>query len=887
MKISYILFSLIVGLFDISKQEDIQLEDLPSESVTVDIYKQKNIQIEDLPSESVTVDISKEKNIQLEDLTSESGAVVTGLSDIYKQKNIQLEHSTVHSVIDTNTTTDLNDVFCGLWTSTCPLINGSCRNNIPDINETYQILDNWITDYQPLITKEIIGTTFEGASVYLYTITNTTYTIQKNILLITSLLHGNEGQGLTVLLYFIGQILTRHQESYYDYILKTRLIYIIPIINVDAYQKNSLDSSSDWKKNTNGSTTCPENLHDGIDLNRNFGPENFWKNTQNGDKCNDTYPGSHPFSEEETILLQNLITTYTSDIVIWLDLHTLNDSFIIPETYKNNDGTGEFNLDNQIFIDDYKNIYYELGSYYTIFGTSSEILNKRSFGNGSDWAYNEKNIIAARLQIGKNNNWGLNIIETKKNAILYFPGLLHAIGKVGCQFIINSTDYINSGLQECIGNIGQWHNLLTPESVIISPIHLAARASLSKTVDFTKICFLENNTNHCVCDFHIFNVTLLVGSSFDKRKEMIEGSWKGENDVFCKILIVSSSSTSTTTTTTASTTDTTEAPQIQALMSQSRAAPPRAQNAMPQDQTEMPQSQSEMPQAKLVLMLPESANKRINSAVKYRVFGDDHAKNQEKNNCKKIINFPGVCLDWWIFIVAPIVTWCLCFQLFYFARRSTPIKGATIKEARRNKNLKGRNIPQLRETKHLKSRPKRKKKVYHSTPVYQSPKPLISETPSEPPIKIDKELSLKMISLHITKVYNEIKKAKIGNEIKMDYISQLPGQTISRPFEVVQPERNDENPPSPKIHDAKIKDAPVNLDDPSIPKIHHAKIKGAPVNIDDPSPKIHHAKIKGAPVNLDDPSPKIHHAKIKGAPVNLDGLQSPRRMYRTNEEKKK
>lgn len=69
----------------------------------------------------------------------------------------------------------------------------------------------------------------------------------------------------------------------------------------------------------------------GVDLNRNYGPETYW-NANNGgsstDPKSDVYRGEKPFSEPETQAIKRLCETYQFGFI--MNYHTYSNLFIYP-----------------------------------------------------------------------------------------------------------------------------------------------------------------------------------------------------------------------------------------------------------------------------------------------------------------------------------------------------------------------------------------------------------------------------------------------------------------------------------------------------------------------------------------------------------------------------
>lgn len=137
--------------------------------------------------------------------------------------------------------------------------------------------------------------------------------MERPAILINGGHHGRELSSITQCLYYMMHMLFDHTEgvSNIENILETSAIFIIPIVNVDAYEAMShhyIITDGEWKearKNRHAYVSqreCP--VQDvGVDLNRNYGYK--WANDDHGstgkeDVCAGDYRGPEAFSEPET-----------------------------------------------------------------------------------------------------------------------------------------------------------------------------------------------------------------------------------------------------------------------------------------------------------------------------------------------------------------------------------------------------------------------------------------------------------------------------------------------------------------------------------------------------------------------------------------------------------
>lgn len=181
-----------------------------------------------------------------------------------------------------------------------------------------------------LISKQNIGTTIEGRNIVAYRITSPTKNVKTEVLY-TSLHHAREPGGAVMLIYYLWWLLDNYgKNDEATYLLNTRDFWIIPVVNPDGYAYNeSINPSGGglWRKNRR---PFGNNVF-GVDLNRNYGPMEYW-NASNGGSSDkqeeDTYRGKAPFSEPETQAVRDFCLQHA--FVIAHHYHTYGNLLIYP-----------------------------------------------------------------------------------------------------------------------------------------------------------------------------------------------------------------------------------------------------------------------------------------------------------------------------------------------------------------------------------------------------------------------------------------------------------------------------------------------------------------------------------------------------------------------------
>ncbi|MHA1867030.1 MAG: M14 family zinc carboxypeptidase [Candidatus Heimdallarchaeaceae archaeon] len=231
-------------------------------------------------------------------------------------------------------------------------------HNYTEVTNKLVALNN---SFPELVEVFSIGKTWENRSIWAVRLTDESITSSKTEYYIVAAHHAREVITVENALYFIDWIVFNSvYDTTYDDLLQSTEIYVIPMLNPDGIsilhwypeqRKNmapiddDLDGSLDdekerayfWNTETNssdinekdidGSGSIGEDRPGGVDLNRNYGA--FW-----GDRgaspfrVDDTYHGSHPFSEPETRALRDFMYNHSFNFAI--SLHSGVEAIIAP-----------------------------------------------------------------------------------------------------------------------------------------------------------------------------------------------------------------------------------------------------------------------------------------------------------------------------------------------------------------------------------------------------------------------------------------------------------------------------------------------------------------------------------------------------------------------------
>ncbi len=193
-------------------------------------------------------------------------------------------------------------------------------------------LDTLKKMFPTLITsKQSLGNTIENRPVYMVKISdNPEIDEDEPELLYTALHHAREPESMMQMIYFMYYLLENYNsDPAVQYLVNNREMYFIPVVNPDGYEYNRVTNPNGggmWRKNrrNNGGSY-------GVDLNRNYGPDNYWNAPNGGSSTSpssDTYRGTAPFSEPETQIIRDFLAA--RKIKNALNYHTYGNYLIFP-----------------------------------------------------------------------------------------------------------------------------------------------------------------------------------------------------------------------------------------------------------------------------------------------------------------------------------------------------------------------------------------------------------------------------------------------------------------------------------------------------------------------------------------------------------------------------
>jgi predicted deacylase len=166
-----------------------------------------------------------------------------------------------------------------------------------------------------------IGKTFEGRDLNGIVITKG---VNKPIVFIEAGIHAREWIAGAVCNYVINELLNGNDPVVQQW-LNDYEFHIVPIANPDGFEFSHTNTRL-WRKtrSTVNGSTCR-----GCDPNRNWGFK-WGTGGSSPNPCDDTFMGASAFSEPETKALSDYLTTISSRLVFYLDLHSYSQLIMLP-----------------------------------------------------------------------------------------------------------------------------------------------------------------------------------------------------------------------------------------------------------------------------------------------------------------------------------------------------------------------------------------------------------------------------------------------------------------------------------------------------------------------------------------------------------------------------
>lgn len=295
----------------------------------------------------------------------------------------------------------------GFPEATPPVGSGSL-GGFYDYAEVNAIVNNFAANDVAGIVSEVetIGTSLQGRPIRAIRIGSDAQPADSRPrVLFTALTHAREPGGMQVLLHFMEQLINGYgTDPNLTYLVNEREIWFVPLVNPDGYVLNqntwtSTGSFGLWRKNLrDNNSDGATSIADGVDLNRNFGFQWGYDNLGSSPTfSNQTYRGTGPFSEPETVALRNFSIQH--EFATANNFHTFGELCLYPWGYiaANSPDSAWFIPLTEEMMED---------ADYT-YGYSTEVLYPVN-GDANDWMYGDVNAkpkaMAVTTEVGDQND---------------------------------------------------------------------------------------------------------------------------------------------------------------------------------------------------------------------------------------------------------------------------------------------------------------------------------------------------------------------------------------------------------------------------------------------------------------------------------------------------
>ncbi|MBF0547998.1 MAG: zinc carboxypeptidase [Candidatus Riflebacteria bacterium] len=188
-------------------------------------------------------------------------------------------------------------------------------------------LNNWAQQYSSIARLCSIGKTFEGRDILAMEVTENPDANQpKPAALIDGAHHSREWISMEVAMEALKEILEGYgKDQNLTRLVKERKIWFVPLVNPDGLVYNQTKDGF-WRKNRRPI----DGTHFGVDLNRNYGYQ--WGGLgASTDPSADTFRGSGPFSEAETLAIKGLAEREHFQVSV--SFHSYSELILYPFGY--------------------------------------------------------------------------------------------------------------------------------------------------------------------------------------------------------------------------------------------------------------------------------------------------------------------------------------------------------------------------------------------------------------------------------------------------------------------------------------------------------------------------------------------------------------------------
>lgn len=239
--------------------------------------------------------------------------------------------------------------------------------------------------YPSLARVMVVGNSVEGRPIKVLKIgTNPAVNDpSKGDVVYVGLHHAREWISVEMALYLADELLAGYStDAALQADMANLQIWIVPVVNPDGYQFTQTPANRFWRKNRHNNADGSF----GVDLNRNWGYQWGLLSGSSGTPAEETYHGSGPFSEAESIQLRNFVNGLTN-FKSFVSYHSFSELYLRPWSYTTGNPPGETTLQSIV----QRNI----SRIAAVHGhTYDEDIWYTSSGEATDYIWQEKRVAA-------------------------------------------------------------------------------------------------------------------------------------------------------------------------------------------------------------------------------------------------------------------------------------------------------------------------------------------------------------------------------------------------------------------------------------------------------------------------------------------------------------
>jgi len=188
------------------------------------------------------------------------------------------------------------------------------------LEEIYNWLDSLVATYPDAVTPLSLGRSYEGREIRGVKVS---FKEGNRAVIVEGGIHAREWIAPATVTYILNKLLTSDDPVIQD-LARSFDYYVFPIVNPDGYVY-TLTTDRMWRKTRSpGGSGCY-----GTDANRNF--DFHWLEIGSStNPCSETYAGPSPFSEIESRLLSNFVTSISDKLGVYLAFHSYSQLLLFP-----------------------------------------------------------------------------------------------------------------------------------------------------------------------------------------------------------------------------------------------------------------------------------------------------------------------------------------------------------------------------------------------------------------------------------------------------------------------------------------------------------------------------------------------------------------------------